>query len=133
VHDGDARVAVTAAEGFARAGHPERLRSLLSNPAPGVRAAAAGAVVAAGLEGAEPRLVAMARGDAALEARWAAALALFRLDAPAGDELVLAGLVSHEPVVWAEALAALERRTGARHGRDVPAWRAELARRRRAR
>jgi HEAT repeat protein len=130
VHDGDARVAVTAAEGFARAGHPERLRALLSSPAPGVRAAAASAVVASGLEGAEPRLVAMARGDAALEPRWAAALALFRLDAPAGDEFVLAGLASHEPVVWAEALAALERRTGARHGRDVPAWRAELARRR---
>jgi hypothetical protein len=60
--------------------------------------------------------------------RWAAARALFRLDDPLGDELMLVGLTSREPAIWVEAIALLARKTGAAHARDVPAWRKELRR-----
>lgn len=129
VRDGDSRVAVTAAEGFARCGRPARLLALLGDPAPGVRGAAAAAVALAGLGDARATLAALARRDPALAVRWAAALALFRLRLPEGDELVLAALTSPEAAIWTEAIAVLEQRTREQHGRDAAGWRAALARR----
>ncbi len=126
VGDADPRVALTAAEGFARSGHQDALLGLLAHVVPSVRAAAAGAIAKARVEAGYPRLRTMARFDRSREVRWAAALALFRAEDPEGDALVLDGLRSREPAVWAEALAALAERTGESHGRDTEAWRAAL-------
>lgn len=131
VYDGDSRVAVTAAVGFVAAGAPERLLALLSHPGPGIRAAACAAVAQTGRREAQSALVRLSTSDAALGVRWSAALALFRLEAPEGDEAVLAGLGSGEAAIWGEALAALAERTGEQHGRDAGAWRAALQRWRR--
>jgi len=128
VRDSDARVAVTAAEGLARAGHPAHLRGLLGDGETAVRVAAIGGVQQARLQSAYPRLRRMARHDRAREVRWAAAAALFRIEDPEGDDLVLIALDSREPAIWSEAVALLAHRTGARHGRNVAAWREELRR-----
>ncbi len=128
VRDSDARVAVTAAEGFARAGHPAHLHGLLNDAEARVRVAAVGGVQQARLRSAIPRVRRMARHDRKREVRWAAASALFRLEDPAGDELVLIAVDSREPAIWTEAVALLANRTGARHGRNVSAWREELRR-----
>lgn len=133
VGDSDPRVAVTAAEGLARAGHPDELLRLLGHVVPSVRAAAASGAAQANLEAALPRLRSMARLDAAREVRWAAALALFRLEDADGDALVLEGLRAREPAIWMEALAALADRTGEWHGLDRSAWHAALVRWRRTR
>lgn len=132
VLDPDPRVAVTAALGIARTGHLQEVLLLLRHTAPTVRAAAASAVARAGVERAYGRLRILARFDRNLRVRWAAALALFRLREREADDYVLSGLLSQEPVVWAEAIAALTRRTGEQHGRDVRAWRSALRRWRRA-
>ena len=68
----------------------------------------------------------MARVDQSLRVRWAAAMALFRVEDPDGDELVLSGLGADEPTIWAEAIAALAKRTGKQYGRNARAWRAAL-------
>jgi HEAT repeat protein len=128
VRDGDSRVAVTAAEGFVRCGRPDRLLALLDDPSPAVRGAAAGAVALAGLRDARARLAVLARRDPALAVRWAASLALFRMQAPEGEDLVLAALSSPEAAIWTEAAAVLEQRTGEQHGRDTQAWRGALKR-----
>jgi len=133
VLDPDPRVAVTAAVGIAGTGHLQEMLVLLRHTSPTVRAAAASAVARAEVRGAYGRLRSMARFDGSARVRWAAALALFRLELPEGDEYVLAGLASREPVVWSEALAALVERTGERHGRDVGLWRRALQRWRAAR
>lgn len=128
VHDGDARVAVTAAAGFARAGRPERLVALLASPAGSVRAAAAAASAQEQVRAAIPSLERVVRADPELAVRWSAALALFRLGTAAGEAAVLDGLASNEATIWMEAVAALSERTGEQHGRDAGAWRAALAR-----
>ena len=133
VLDPDPRVAVTAAVGIARTGHLQEMLLLLRHLSPAVRAAAASAVARVRVEGAYGRLRSLARLDRSPRVRWAAALALFRLEEPAADDYVLAGLLSREPAVWAEAIAALSRRTGEQHGRDVTAWRGALRRWRHAR
>lgn len=126
--DRDPRVAVTAATGLAQAGLESVLVMHLSNAQAAVRAAAVGGVRQARLARAYPRLRRMARWDGSREVRWAAAVALFELDDPAADALMLDAVGSSEPAVWAEAVALLGRRTGASHGRNVNAWRAELRR-----
>ena len=131
--DPDPRVAVTAAVGIARTGHLQDMLLLLRHTSPGVRTASASAVARARVQGAYGRLRSMARFDRSPRVRWAAALALFRLEEPEGDEFVLSGLLSREPAVWAEAIAALSRRTGEQHGRDARGWRGALRRWRRAR
>jgi HEAT repeat protein len=133
VLDPDPRVAVTAAVGIARTGHLQEMLLLLRHLSPAVRAAAASAVARVRVEGAYGRLRSLARLDRSPRVRWAAALALFRLEEPAADDYVLTGLLSREPAVWAEAIAALSRRTGEQHGRDVTAWRGALRRWRHAR
>ncbi len=92
-----------------------------------MRAAAAAAVGGAELRRAIPKVLAMATGDPDRSVRWSATLALSRLDEPASDELLLAGLSTHDPEVWTSALAELRRRTELELPRDVDAWRAELA------
>ncbi len=126
--DADARVASTAAEGLARSGHVDALLSLLGHVVPSIRAAAISGVARARVERAYPKLRALVRLDPSREVRWAAARALFDLEDPLGDELMLQGLASSEPTVWAEAVAALVNRTGEKYGRDVDAWRAALVR-----
>lgn len=126
--DRDPRVAVTAAAGLAEAGLVDVLLMHLGNAQPSIRAAAVGGVRQGRVARAYPRLRRMARWDPAREVRWAAAVALFELDDPCADELMLDALASREPAIWAEAVALLARRTGAAHGRDVQAWRRELRR-----
>jgi HEAT repeat protein len=128
--DPDERVAVTAALSVARLEGEPGLLALLSHAAGSVRAAAAGACGQLVLQAARRPLTAIAYRDREVRTRWAAALALFRMNAPEADEMVLAGLASREATVWAEAVAALEQRTGARHGNDAAAWRRELEQRR---
>ena len=128
VGDPDRRVAATAAEGLARSGHEEVLLSLFGHVVPSIRAAAVSGVAKARVERAYPNLRALARLDPSREVRWAAARALFDLEDPLGDELMLQGLAASQPTVWAEAVAALVERTGERHGRDVEAWRAAVTR-----
>jgi len=132
VVDPDPRVAVTAAVGIARTGHLQEMLHLLRHLSPTVRAAAASATARAQVEGAYGRLRSLARFDRSPRVRWAAALALFRLEEPEADDYVLSALLSREPAVWAEAIAALSRRTGEQHGRDARAWRSALRRWRRA-
>ena len=131
--DPDPRVAVTAAVGIARTGHLQEMLLLLRHTSPTVRTASASAVARAHVEGAYARLRSMARFDRSPRVRWAAALALFRLKEPEADDYLLSALQSREPAVWAEAMAALGRRTGEQHGRDVRAWRGALRRWRRDR
>ena len=126
--DDDERVAVTAALSIARLEGEPALLALLSHAAGSVRAAGAGACAQLRLEAARRPLLALAYRDREVRTRWAAALALFRMGAPEADDMVLAGLSSREPTVWAEAVAALEQRTGARHGNDAVVWRRELQR-----
>lgn len=133
VLDPDPRVAVTAATGIARIGHVEEVLILLRHMSPTVRAAAASAVARAQVDAAYSRLKTLARYDRSRRVRWAASLALFRIEDPLGDEMVLLGLGSREPTVWAEAMAALSRRTGEDYGRDAKAWRKALKRWRQAR
>lgn len=128
VLDPDPRVAVTAAVGIARTGHVNETRNLLRHTSPSVRTAAVSAVARARVESAYGRLRSMARLDRSPRVRWGAALALFRIEDPEGDEHVLSGLLSREPAVWAEAIAALSRRTGEQHGRNVRGWRGALRR-----
>jgi HEAT repeat protein len=132
--DDDARVSAAAAAGFVRAGRPQEVLSRLSDPRPGVRAACAAAAAEAELRGAVPRLRALATGDPARAVRWSATLALSSLDDPSSDGLLVAGLSSDDPQVWAAALAECRRKAGsgeaARIGRDPDAWAAALARRR---
>ncbi len=126
--DEDPRVAVTATTGLARSGHADVLLGLLRSGTPSVRVAAAGGAGQAAVAAAAPRLRLLAHLDPAREVRWAAALALFRLEDPEGDRLVLEALGAREPAVWTEAVARLVERTGERHGRDPDAWRAALRR-----
>ena len=128
LQDPDMRVAVTAAAGLAKAGLEDVLLMHLRSSQTRVRAAAVGGVRQARLRRALPRLRHMARWDRSRAVRWAAAVALFALEDPAGDELMLEALKSREVAIWVEALAHLARRTGAAHARDVRAWRAELRR-----
>lgn len=128
IQDPDMRVAVTAATGMARAGLLDVLALYLRSGVPQIRAAAVGGVRQARLVGWLPRLRHMARWDRSREVRWAVAVALFAMEDPAGDELMLEGLKAREITVWAAALAHLSRRTGASHGRNVKVWRAELKR-----
>jgi HEAT repeat protein len=134
VADDDPRVSSAAAVGFVRAGRPEEALSRLDDPRPGVRAACAAAVADAGLRTAFPRLRALATGDPVRAVRWSATLALSRLDDPSSDGLLVAGLSSDDPQVWAAALAECRRKAGALApkdvGRDPAAWERALARRR---
>jgi HEAT repeat protein len=128
IQDPDIRVAVTAATGMAQTGLFDVLSLYLRSGVPQIRAAAVGGVRQAGLVRWLPRLRHMARWDRSREVRWAVAVALFAMEDPAGDELMIEGLKAREITVWAGALAHLSRRTGASHGRDAKAWRAELKR-----
>lgn len=128
VQDDDPRVALTAAIGIVRRGSEEETSALLRHTSPGVRVAAATAVGREQKEALYGRLRNLARFDRARRVRWAASLALFAVEDPSGDELVLAGLSSREPVVWAEAIAALAARTNENHARDLDAWRDALRR-----
>ena len=128
--DPDPRVAVTAAVGLGRRGHKREVAALMRHQSPGPRAAAIGAAAQLGWVDALPVLESLARTDLSPEVRWAAAKALFRMDAPAGDELLVAAVEAREPAIWTEALALLERRTGKRHGRKAEAWARALASRR---
>jgi len=128
VADEDERVAVTAAESLWRVGGEPALLARLEHPGASVRAAAASACARRGVLAARSRLLAMAYGDASGRTRWSASLALVRMGLSEGDELLLWGVKSSEPAVWAEALAVLEQLTGARHGNDLAAWRRELVR-----
>ncbi len=128
VADPDERVAVTAAESLWRVGGEPALLALLEHPGASVRAAAAGACARRSVVAARSRLVAIAYRDADGRTRWSASLALFRLGFSEGDELLLWGVKSGEPAVWAEALVVLEEHTGASHGNDIAAWRRELVR-----
>ncbi len=130
--DADPRVAVTAAVGLGRRGHKREVATLMRHASPGPRAAAIGAVSQLGWKDAIPALLQLARTDLAADVRWAAAKALFHLDDPAGDELLVAAVDAREAAVWTEALALLARRTGRQHGRDAAAWARSLARRRAA-
>nr|MDJ0522317.1 hypothetical protein [Planctomycetota bacterium] len=126
--DQDPRVAVTAAKGLADAGLEAVLLQHLRNEKAPIRAAAVSGVQQANLRQATAMLRRMARHDASREVRWAAAKVLFAWEDPYGDTLMLDALRSKEPAIWAEAVALLGRRTGARHGRDVEGWRKELLR-----
>lgn len=130
VADEDARVSSAAALAFVRCGRPGEVVRRLSDPRPGVRAAAAAAVADGGLVDETPRLRALATGDPDRAVRWSAALALSRLDDPAADEMLVAGLASNDPQVWAAAVAECRRKTGLSLGRDADAWAAALAARR---
>ncbi len=134
VADPDPRVSSAAAVAFARAGRPEEVVKRLSDVRPGVRAAAAAAVADAELRTAIPRVKALAASDPVRAVRWSAALALSRLDDPSSDALLLEGVGSDDPQVWAAAIAECARKTGRPPtiGRDVEAWRAALAARRAA-
>lgn len=126
--DEDMRVAVTAAEGLARAGHSSTLLGLLRSSDSRVRSVAVAAVAQARLAEGYARLRYMAREDMSRRVRWATAKALWQLQDPLGDRLMLVAIGSREPAIWAEAVALLARRTGADHGRNLPAWREELRR-----
>ena len=128
IQDPDARVAVTAATGIATSGGARALQPFLRSDAAAIRAAAIGGVRQAKVADLVPRVRHMARWDRDREVRWAAAVTLFALEDPVGDELMIEALKSNEIAVWAGALAHLSRRTGAMHGRNPKAWRAELAR-----
>ncbi len=130
VADEDARVSSAAAVAFVRCGRPEEVVRRLSDARPGVRAAAAAAVADGGLVDEAPRLRTMAAGDPDRAVRWSAALALSRLDDPAADVMLVAGLASNDPQVWAAAVAECRRKTGLSLGRDADAWEAALAARR---
>lgn len=125
--DPDARVSSAAALAFVRAGRVDEVVRRLADARPGVRAAAAAAVGGAELRRAIPQVLALATGDPDRSVRWSATLALSRLDDPASDELLLAGLLTHDPEVWTSALAELRRKTDLDLPRDVDAWRAQLA------
>lgn len=128
IQDPDIRVAVTAATGLAQAGLLDVLALYLRSGVPQIRAAAVGGVRQAGLVQWLPRLRHMARWDRSREVRWAVAIALFAMEDPVADELMIEGLKAREITIWAAALAHLSRRTGASHGRSAKAWRAELKR-----
>lgn len=128
VGDPDRRVQVTAAVGIARRSPTQVLPRLLRHLVPSVRAAGASAVAQAKVVAQVPRLKTLARFDPSREVRWAAALALFRLEDPTGDALVVEAISAPEPAIWAEALAALATRTGEKHGRDPNVWRGALLR-----
>lgn len=130
VADEDARVSSAAAVAFVRCGRPDEVVRRLADARPGVRAAAAAAVADGGLVDQAPRLRALATGDPDRAVRWSAALALSRLDDPAADEMLVAGLASNDPQVWAAAVAECRRKTGLSLGRDADAWAAALAARR---
>jgi hypothetical protein len=72
----------------------------------------------------------MATTDPDRSVRWSAALALSRLDDPASDALLVAGVGSDDPAVWSAALVECRRKTGRTIGRDPDAWREALAARR---
>jgi HEAT repeat protein len=131
VADPDARVATAAAAGYARAGKPEALGERLSDPRPRARAASAAVAAEEGRQDLAPRILALATSDADASVRWSAALALSRLDHPASDEMLVAGLSSQDPETWASALAECRRKTGLALGRDPEPWRAALSARRR--
>ncbi|MFV1958110.1 MAG: HEAT repeat domain-containing protein, partial [Planctomycetota bacterium] len=128
VGDPDSRVAVTAAAGLGRSGHVEELLRLLSHVVPSIRAAAATGIAKARIDKGYGHLRALVRLDPSRKVRWAAALALFQVEDPLGDELVTSAVEAREPAVWAEAIAQLAARTGERHGRDARAWRAAVLR-----
>jgi len=130
--DPDPRVSSAAALAFVKAGRFDEIVRRLSDPRPGVRAAAAAAVGGADLRRQIPRVRALATGDPDRSVRWSAVLALSRLDDPSSDELLLAGLSAQDPEVWTSALAELRRRTDLDLPRDVEAWRRELVARRRS-
>ncbi|MHC5010392.1 MAG: HEAT repeat domain-containing protein [Planctomycetota bacterium] len=126
--DPDGRVAVTAAAGLASSGHPDALLALLRSPAPSIRSAAVTAIAQVRLERGYEKIRLRSRLDPDPTVRWACAVALFRLEDPLGDELVLLGLEAREPVVWAEAMALLADRTGENHGREPEGWRKAIER-----
>ncbi|MDF1702950.1 MAG: HEAT repeat domain-containing protein, partial [Planctomycetota bacterium] len=128
--DSDPRVAVTAATGLARAGYTPLIREYLRHPKASVRMATVSAVRSVKLLDTRPRLHHMARFDASREVRFAAAVTLFQWGDPAADEMMLDAVRANDPAIWAEAVAQLARRTGARHGRKVKAWRRTLAQQR---
>jgi HEAT repeat protein len=129
--DPDPRVASAAALALARTGRTDDLLRRLHDASPSVRAAAAAAC--GEVPGAAGRLREMAFSDRDRDVRWSAALALSRLDDPTSDALLVEGLASDDPAVSLAALAECRRKTGAEIGRDLAAWRARLAERRRAR
>ena len=126
--DGDPRVALTAAQGLARAGYAPILRGHLRHPKASVRLAVVGAVRQAELRDTAPQLHHMVRFDGSREVRFAAALTLFAWDDPRADAMMLDAVRSNDPAVWGRAVAELARRTGAQHGRDVKAWQRALKR-----
>lgn len=130
IADEDARVSSAAAVAFVRCGRPGEVVTRLSDVRPGVRAAAAAAVADGGLVDEAPRLRGLATDDPDRAVRWSAALALSRLDDPAADAMLVAGLASNDPQVWASAIAECRRKTGLALGRDADAWADALAARR---
>ena len=130
VADEDARVSTTAAVGFVRAGRPEEVVRRLADARPAVRAAAVAAVSSTELRRALPQVREMAVRDPDRSVRWSAVLALSRLDDPAADPLLVEGVRSTDPQVWASAVAECRRKTGLEMGRDPGAWTDALASRR---
>jgi HEAT repeat protein len=128
--DDDPRVSSTAGAAFVRAGYADEVVKRLGDAREGVRAAAASAVAAAELRTAIPRLKEVATTDAVRAVRWSAALALSRLDDPLSDALLVQGVASDDPSVWAAAVAEARRKTGLAIGRDPDAWKTALAERR---
>jgi HEAT repeat protein len=127
--DPDGRVASSAAIALVRTGRAHEVVARLSDPRPGVRAAAAAA--ASEVPSAGARLSDLAVTDPDRAVRWSAALALSRRDDPVSDALLVEGLASNDPAVSLAALAECRRKTGVALGRDPDAWRRALAERRR--
>ncbi len=133
VADEDARVSSAAAVALIRCGRPgEVVRRAFPTrgPAEGARRRGGRRRRRGARRRSAPRLRGLAAADPDRAVRWSAALALSRLDDPAGDALLVAGLSSNDPQVWASAIAECRRKTGLTLGRDADAWADALAARR---
>jgi HEAT repeat protein len=126
--DSDGRVAVAAATGLAARGAHRLLLGALGSPEPGLRAAAVGGVLQGRVRDGYPVLRSLARRDASREVRWAATVALWRLEMREADALVLDALGAEDPGVVLAAHRLLVERVGADHRLDATRWREALDR-----
>lgn len=132
VADDDPRVASAAALALVRSGRVPEAVARLADARAGVRAACAAALGAAGVASEAAALRRLATGDPDRGVRFSATLALFALDDPAADPLLVAAVESDDPLVSTRAVEACRRKTGLALGRDGPAWGQALAARRAA-